>query len=117
MKHWTNPCFALGLSTLLAGCVIGNGTICGPQTPRAYCDREAYEKLTNPKGYGEFFTKTGMTRESWREDWVACGGRDDGAYGIDAPSGSTTAALTAARDKKVDELSGCMQSRGYEFHR
>ena len=85
MKFLTNPCLALGLSVLLTGCVIGNGTICGPQTPRAYCDREAYERLTNPKGYGEFFTKTGMTKESWRADWVACGGISSGSYSSDAP--------------------------------
>ena len=33
----------------LIGCTIGNGHICGPQTPQAYCDREAYERLIHPK--------------------------------------------------------------------
>nr|CUV13268.1 protein of unknown function [Ralstonia solanacearum] len=39
--------------TLLSGCTIGNGHVCGPQTPALYCDREAYEKLMHPKPYIE----------------------------------------------------------------
>jgi hypothetical protein len=117
MRLLTKRCLVLVFGIQLTGCVIGNGTICGPQTPRAYCDREAYERLTHPKTYSEFFTKAGMTKEGWRADWMACGGRSNGAYGIDTPPGSTTAVSIAASDKKVEELSSCMQSKGYQFHR
>lgn len=117
MRHWTIRFIALGLSIQLTGCVIGNGTICGPQTPRAYCDREAYERLTHPKTYGEFFTKTGLTKESWRADWVTCGGMSNGTYSSGVPSGSPNAVSNAANENKIKELSACMQSKGYEFHR
>lgn len=30
---------------LVTGCTIGNGRICGPQTPRANCDKEVLERL------------------------------------------------------------------------
>jgi hypothetical protein len=57
----------------LMGCTIGNGHICGPQTPVAYCDKEAYEKLMHPKPYGAHWIKEGMTREMRLQDLESCG--------------------------------------------
>ena len=115
MKRWIKVCFAVALNSLLMACTIGNGRICGPQTPIAYCDREAYEKLVHPKSYGAYWVKPGMTTESWRQDWVGCGGMKDGGYSSDAPSGSTSIVLRTAEKKKMDELSLCMASKGYEY--
>ncbi len=103
------------ISVPLAACTIGNGRICGPQTPVVYCDREAYERLMHPKGYGEYWVKEGLTKQGWRQDWVDCGGMADGGYSDDAPSGSSNAIMTAANQKKVNELKACMSSKGYHF--
>ena len=103
------------LSVPLTACTIGNGRICGPQTPAVYCDREAYERLTHPKGYGEYWIKDGMTIESWRQDWVKCGGMADGGYGTDAPSGSSSATIQASAREKREKLGACMSSKGYHF--
>lgn len=105
----------LPFSLLFAACTIGNGRICGPQTPAVYCDREAYERLMHPKGYGEYWVKDGMTVENWRQDWVACGGMADGGYGTDAPSGSSSAVLSASASQKREKLGGCTSSKGYHF--
>jgi len=56
MKLVSSIISVIGLS-LLAGCTIGNGHICGPQTPLAYCDRDAYERLVHPRGLGEYWEK------------------------------------------------------------
>ena len=103
------------LSVLIGACTIGNGRICGPQTPAVYCDREAYKRLTHPKGYGEYWVKDGMTIESWRQDWVKCGGMADGGYSTDAPSGSSSAVLSASASQKREKLGACMASKGYHF--
>ncbi len=101
----------------LIGCTIGNGHICGPQTPQAYCDREAYERLMHPKGFGEYWDKPEKTVEIWRADWVKCGGMVDGGYSTDEPPRSSTAVILAASKKKRLELGSCMRSKGYNITR
>lgn len=106
----------------LHGCTIGNGHICGPQTPAAYCDREAYERLMNPKPSGVRWVKEGMTREGRREDSWACGAartliaadgpvftRDD----IERERRATDANDYGPRGRLFDRWSQCMQSKGY----
>lgn len=59
---------------ITSGCTIGNGHICGPQTPAAYCDREAYEELMHPKPYIDKWEKPGASPETRRQDSASCGG-------------------------------------------
>ena len=59
---------------LIGGCTFGNGQICGPQTPIAYCDKEAYEKLAHPKPYGTRWIKDGASDEQRLVDIAECGG-------------------------------------------
>jgi hypothetical protein len=99
----------------LIGCTIGNGHICGPQTPQAYCDREAYERLMHPKGIGEYWEKPDKTVEGWRSDWVTCGGRPNGDYSTDTPPRSTHEVIREASDKKLKELWTCMTAKNYYF--
>ena len=90
------------MGTVLTACTVGNGMICGPQTPAAYCDRDAYQKLANPKSYGQYWTKPTMTTESWRQDWVECGGQANGQYFSDESTVPTVAAaLTADKNKRA----------------
>ena len=56
--------FAICSSCLMIACTIGNGQICGPQTPAAYCDKIAYERLKYPKPYGAHWIKDGMIRKA-----------------------------------------------------
>jgi hypothetical protein len=113
MKFWVMLMVA---STILTACTFGNGRICGPQTPVANCNKETYEKLVHPKAYGEYWVKPDMTKESWRQDWVECGGRSNGQYSGDAPSGSTSEVFSASWEKARKKLDACMQSKGYEYH-
>ena len=115
MKILIKTVILMLMGMVLAACTFGNGMICGPQTPAAYCDREAYERLTKPRTYGQYWTKPNMTTESWRVDWVACGGMQNGNYSSDAPSGSTSAVLRASENTKRAKLDACMQSKGYQF--
>ena len=99
----------------LIGCTIGNGHICGPQTPQAYCDREAYERLMHPKGLGEYWEKPGMTVDSWRADWIACGGNPNGSYSTDTPQRSSQELIREEFSKKSKEIWICMTSKNYHF--
>lgn len=78
--------------------------------------KETYQKFKNPKAYGEYWTKPGMTKESWREDWVACGGMSNGQYSGGAPEGSSTKVMLEYQTKERKKLDACMQSKGYEYH-
>jgi hypothetical protein len=116
MKFLTKLLLVAGAINTLVACTFGNGRICGPQTPMAYCNKESYEKLYHPKAYGEHWTKPSMTKESWREDWVACGGMSNGQYSGGAPEGSTTQVMLEYQTKERKKLDTCMQSKGYEYH-
>lgn len=121
MKHLIRLSGMAVFSTLLTACTVGNGRICGPQTPVAYCDREAYERLIHPKAYGEYWVKPGMTKENWRQDWVSCGGYKDGSFSPSVREINTLAehglSRSEARAKLEKSLESCMQSKGYEYRK
>ena len=114
MKLVLSIAFVICLS-LLTGCTIGNGHICGPQTPLAYCDREAYERLVHPKGLGEYWEKPGMTKESWRVDWIDCGGNQNGTYSTRIPPKSAQQVINDEFSKKSKEIWVCMTNKGYQY--
>lgn len=107
-------------SYLLTACTIGNGRICGPQTPAAHCDKQAYERLKYPKPYGAHWIKNGMTKESRLDDTLACGsGRTEYVLFSDEK-------IQAAKqpedlhDSKVEERMSkqwvsCMRDKGYVY--
>jgi hypothetical protein len=74
MNPWTNRTLKLIACSALSACTIGNGMICGPQTPIAYCDREAYQRLAHPKPYIENWEKPGADAAARGQDSAACGG-------------------------------------------
>ena len=88
---------------------------CGTQLALSGQAREDY--LKSIKAYGEYFVKPGASREEWRRDWVACGGRPNGQYSDDSPDGATTAEIFAAIDRASKRLDACMQSKGYEYRK
>jgi hypothetical protein len=109
----------LSLLFLLGGCTIGNWQICGPQTPTADCDKEAYEALVHPKPYGAHWVKEGMTRESRRADLAACGS-PDGEEVDDFPPDQMEAARLPSDPNEINALlrlregvGRCMQEKGY----
>ncbi len=87
---------------------------CGTQIALSGQAREDY--LKSIKAYGEYWVKPGMTKESWQQDWVACGGRSNGDYSSDAPPGYDTATLLADSKRKSLKLGACMRAKGYEYH-
>jgi hypothetical protein len=88
---------------------------CGTQLALSGQAREDY--LKSIKSYGEYFVKPGASREEWQRDWVACGGRRNGQFSDDAPTGSTTEEIFAAIDRARKHLNECMQSKGYEYRK
>ncbi|WP_231409489.1 hypothetical protein [Ralstonia solanacearum] len=105
---------------ITSGCAIGNGHICGPQTPAFYCDREAYEKLMHPKPYIENWEKQGATSEMRDRDSENCGG----SYGKYAPGFSQEKVKAAQRPGEKDnvtysrlhhEWQRCMLKKGYRY--
>lgn len=117
MNRLLQSCAVLALAWLLGSCTIGNWWICGPQTPAAYCDSEAYEKLLYPKTIGKYWEKPGTIGggSAWESDWVECGGKPNGDYFTGVPNGSSNEVIFAADEKKRKELAACMLARGYHF--
>jgi hypothetical protein len=65
----------------------------------------------HPKGLGEYWEKPGMTTDSWRTDWVSCGGINDGGYSAGVPPRSSEKILRAAIDTKLNHLWVCMSRK------
>ncbi len=84
-----------GLAFFLGGCTIGNGRICGPQTPAAYCDARALDALLHPPPYLDLWRKPNATAEEKLADWVACGGERNGEF---IPSKETREAFRRPED-------------------
>ena len=100
---------------LFTGCTIGNGHICGPQTPTAYCNKEAYEKLMHPKPYGAHWIKEGMARESRRVDYMQCGGGSDLREGYGVKSVQSNKEFFDGFNVHTHQLMNCMKSKGYVY--
>ncbi len=85
---------------------------CGTQLALSGQAREDY--LKSIKAYGEYFVKPGLSRDEWQRDWVACGGRPNGQFSGNAPSGSTANEMLEAWRVESKRLSQCMESKGYQ---
>ena len=107
--------FSYGIVLLLCMGVSGCELLCQAGTGTCGMTKEQRQKIRNPKTYGEFWSKPGMTKESWRQDWVECGGMSSGQYSGNAPPRSTTAVILAATEEARKKLDTCMQSKGYKF--
>lgn len=101
---------------VLNGCTIGNGHICGPQTPAAYCDKDAYEKLMYPKPYGAHWVKEGMTLETRKHDFTECGG-DSVTFkvGYEKQRDQTTADYFEGLNKHTMKVHSCMRAKDYIY--
>ena len=101
----------LAACTLLSSC----GVLCQAGTGTCGLSSEEAHRLLHPKAYGQYWTKPSMTTESWRQDWVACGGRVNGDYGSSLPQGTSDVVVLADEKSKKIRLDNCMQSNGYQF--
>jgi len=82
MKILIRSLFVLYLGLLLTACSIGNGRICGPQTPKVNCDKEALQKLLHPTPYLQKWKKAGISPEMRRKDSTDCGGGSSDSPGF-----------------------------------
>jgi hypothetical protein len=96
------------ISFELSGCLYG-------QCMEGMCALERAAYLKSIKAYGEYWTKPGMTKGSWRADWVACGGMSNGQYSGDAPTGAITKMILESQERERKKLTLCMQGKGYEY--
>ncbi len=106
---------AILVVSFLTGCTIGNGRICAPQTPAAYCDKEAYEKLAHPQPYGAHWVKEGMTREKRLEEFIECNGSSSLKQGYEIQYGQSNDAFFAGFNAHVTKVAACMRSKGYSY--
>ncbi len=95
------------IPTLLSGCLYG-------QCMEGMCTLERERYLNSIKAYGEYWTKPEMTRESWRQDWVDCGGLKNGQY-LPGPRLPGETGDIAAASRRGKSLGACMQSKGYTY--
>jgi len=99
--------------TLLPGCMIGNGHICGPQTPMAHCNKAAYQRLANPPSLMEEWQHPSKALQARQLDWVSCGGTEKGSYAV--VSGATGAETAARSGEKFDQIQRCMMGKKYQY--
>lgn len=99
---------------LLTGCTAGNGRLCGPQTPRAYCDKKTYDVLAHPPSQRDSWV-AGRADATQREAaWVACGGMENGNIGIDQ-QGADGRETVQRLSRKHDDVQRCMMDKGYRY--
>jgi len=122
MKRLVKFLFAISMGIALAGCTFGNGMICGPQTPIAYCDHEAYEKLAHPTPYLSYWEQPQMTMEKRKQDALTCGAPDTVYFtGTEFGQNKIKAAqLSGETDRETTiRLSNnwqlCMLKKGYHY--
>jgi len=112
----------IGFLLLLSACYFGNGRICGPQTPMANCDREAYEALMNPKPFLHSWEKENTTPEDRMSDAMEYGGarreRNVPSFSrekIRAEQGSSGGSVFDARGRLFREWERCMLRKDYKY--
>jgi len=122
MKVWSTLWLAVLVSVLLSSCSIGNGRICGPQTPKANCNKDMYQKLLHPTPYLHYWVKHGATTDQRLWDGTACGG---GYREPNMPSFSKEAITAARLPEETDDnraysrlfnnWESCMKNKGYRY--
>lgn len=104
---------------LITGCYINSkGNICSLTMPQAYCDREAYERLTKPGKLIDDWSLSGRTKEIQLKDWRECGGSSEGHYGlVDLPDGKFRTKEQIFRESKelFYNIQRCMMRKNYDY--
>ncbi|MDS1140847.1 hypothetical protein RE432_10410 [Pusillimonas sp. SM2304] len=103
----------IAISSMFSGCTIGNGRICGPQTPMVYCDKKAYDALFRSPSSMEKWQEVSGRNDIRQQDWVACGGLPGG--GVAGISGGTSKETADLSSKKFDGVQLCMMDKGYKY--
>ncbi|RKQ57934.1 hypothetical protein C8E02_2239 [Vogesella indigofera] len=109
--------FILFLLVSLSACTIGNGHICGPQTPIFYCDKEAYDKLLHPKPFVELWHKPAVSSNIRLNDWVSCGGYGDGNFTLQSKKMFPGEDDNKAYKRLRTEMYRCLIDKGYRYER
>ena len=77
---------------------------------------EAADRLRHPYPYGARWVKEGMTRESRKADWVACGGGVDLGDGFrDWITPEPRANFIADLERHENALNACIRAKGYDY--
>ena len=77
---------------------------------------EAADRLRHPYPYGARWVKEGMTRESRKADWVACGGGVDLGDGFrDWITPEPRASFIADLERHENALNACIRAKGYNY--
>lgn len=113
LKGFFTWILVVSTTLLIGGCTIGNWNICGPQTPRANCDREASQRLLHPTPLSDEWEKQGVSSEARRQDWIRCGGDERGWYYV--PTKSTGKQYNAESALMHHNIQRCMLGKGYRF--
>jgi len=100
---------------VLTACTFGPNGICGPQTPVAYCDKDAYQRLVHPKPYIEYWEKPEMMTSKRQEDWVRCGGYPDGGFTLLTKRILPGETNEVAYARLKLDLQRCMIGNGYQY--
>lgn len=104
---------------LVTGCYISRkGEICSITMPQAYCDREAYDRLTKPGTAMEDWSISGRTEDMRLMDWKKCGGADKGYYGLEPLlNGQERTAEQERRESGIlfRQIQRCMLKKNYQY--
>ncbi|TQK06362.1 hypothetical protein FB599_2510 [Herbaspirillum sp. SJZ130] len=111
MKKMLHIGAIVALCTSIAGC----GLLCIGGTATCGLSDEATYRLLHPKTYGQYWEKPGVTKEEWQRDWMACGGGQDGQYGVYKVPGMRDVDFDREYKKERERLDTCMQQKGYQF--
>jgi len=99
-----------GLSSCYQSCAVGD-----PLGMFTYCPKDVREKLYHPKPYRDYWINNGVTEEGRRNDWVACGGDDDGGFSMHVKRMLSGETNEISRLHQSSDLKACLTQRGYRY--
>ncbi|MCS3809783.1 hypothetical protein FHY19_002843 [Xanthomonas arboricola] len=100
----------------VSGCVIGNGRICGPQTPLVLCDKEAEKALYHPTPLRDYWRNTETQSGSLNRAWIECGGDGSGSYVNNQRRPGESMADLSMRDRNLFyNIQRCMMMKNYRY--
>ena len=98
----------LWLPLLLSGCLYGQ-CLDGP------CALERERMIKSIKPYIAYWHKEGMTEESRLNDWVACGGNNNGTFSWKVKEQFPGESDEQSSRRQRDEFQRCIMRSGYHY--
>jgi len=77
------------------------------------CLLERVAELSHSTPERDYWRNPAMSEDLRSDDWLECGGSENGMWSINLPDGTPDKVNRAAHDQKIIEIMACMRAKGY----